>query len=217
MAGPLQASLKLQQTPALSEALSKIEEGRLNLARRDTWQAAGWPERHRLRRIQLERWPEWTIAREKSIKVIDAGGMLALIGIPGTGKTQIATECGKYICMIPKSCVYVKAQEFFKTVREAYGPGRPLTELQIIKRFRRPHLLVLDDLHVRAESEDENRLLHFILDKRYDDMTPTIVVANQSPAEFRESIGDPLFTRLKETGGYIECNWACIRAELGES
>jgi DNA replication protein DnaC len=154
---------------------------------------------------------KWQHRRDRTIDRIDGGAMVALLGKPGTGKTQIGVEAVKYAAVAGKSALYIRAAEMFMAVREAYGPLATQRERDILKRFVKPWLLVVDDLHERSKSEPENRLLFLILDNRYGAMLPTILCANQSPDELKENIRGPAFDRLDETGAIGVCDWPSFR------
>lgn len=51
-------------------------------------------------------------------------------------------------------------------------------------------LLVIDECHQRGETAFEQNTLTNLLDRRYDARKCTILIANQSKAEFSESMGD---------------------------
>ena len=174
------------------------------------------PERHRVKEISHARL-EWGNACSKTIKQVEAGGMVALIGGRGTGKTQMSVEAIRWVCNLPKPALYTRAAEVFIAVRECYRKDAPATEAQTIERFCRPHLLVIDECHERGHTDAENRILTLILDKRYAACRPTILIANNEPGEFRIQIGESVYDRLVETGGWITCNWQSFRVEGGAS
>lgn len=170
------------------------------------------PQRHRVKEVSRARL-EWGNACSKTINQVEAGGMVALIGSRGTGKTQMSVEAIRWVCNLPKSALYTRAAEVFIAVRECYRKDAPATETQTIERFCRPHLLVIDECHERGHTDAENRILTLILDKRYADCRPTILIANNEPEEFRIQIGESVYDRLVETGGWITCNWQSFRVE----
>lgn len=159
---------------------------------------------------------DWWTGLHWSRNAVASGATIALVGDRGTGKTQIACELVRtntQLSLTPWRCLYTRIAEMFGAIREAYGPSATTTERQVIARFVRPRLLILDEAHDRAHSPAEARLLNLILDTRYADEKATVFIANATPDEFREQVGESIFDRISETGGILECNWKSFRAK----
>lgn len=170
---------------------------------------ANVPERH-IRNVDGEYAAEWASVRDKMLDQIGGGFAFALLGNRGTGKTQLGVHLIVQSARLGRTCLYAKAMDFFLTVRATYK-SETQTELEAIEAFTEPGILVLDELQVRGETEFEDRMLTYMLDKRYDAMRDTILIANLTEKAFRESMGYSISDRLVETGGVIECNWKSFR------
>lgn len=176
---------------------------------RNTWNA---PKRHCIAK-ELEWGGDWgEVAKALAMKLEGEGGLLvALVGRRGAGKTQIAMELMRLNTLRQKSALYVSTTEWFMAVKSTYRKGADQTEIDIIKQYRKPNLLVLDEYGRRSDTEWENNLLFELLDKRYSDMNSTIIISNQKHQELMESLGSSLASRLAETGGVVECEWQSWR------
>ena len=109
---------------------------------------------------------------------------------------------------------YNKTMDFFKAIKDSYKmPDK--TESDIIKDYKKPKLLVLDEIQVRSESAWENNLLTNLIDIRYDYMLNTILIGNLVIDKVRDSVGDSIYSRMEETGGIINCNWESFRTREG--
>lgn len=131
------------------------------------------------------------------------GAILILIGDRGTGKTVMAT----YWAGVLGFGLYTKAFDLFGSVKKTYHEDSKVREHEVLDRYRRADLLVIDEVQERKESEWENTLLTHLIDKRYDALKPTIVIANLKPEALDASLGPSIIRRVKETGGIIECTW----------
>jgi DNA replication protein DnaC len=176
------------------------------------WRYSGAPERHKNQCQDLRGNLDWFDARDAVLEAVDNSGMVALIGSPGAGKTQIGVLAIRHVCLtLYKPCRYESMGDLFALIRTAYGPSATKSEMDVIGEFVTPHLLVIDEIDKRAGTENESRLLHRILDKRYRAMKPTLLIGNvATPQALKllldgpgEGIG-PLFDRLRETGGIVE-------------
>lgn len=147
------------------------------------------------------------------------GFLIAMLGNRGVGKTQLVVSvidrCSKKML----TCRYIKALDLFRDFRRAYTPVQRgqagESEEDIIDGWTRWDLLVVDELHQRGETPFENNTLVNLLDRRYDARRCTILIANQSKAEFAAAIGDSVVSRIYETGEAIVCDWESYRRRDG--
>lgn len=174
---------------------------------RQNWNA---PDRHALRESVDVSGP-WGECLRGIQSGLGKGRMWAICGTRGNGKTQMAVEAMKKATMLGMSARYVSATEFFAAIKATYRKDSNMTEIQVIEQFRKPRMLVIDEIGKRGETDWENNLLFHLLDKRYADMTDTIILANLDSSKMAESIGPSLADRISETGGMIECTWASRR------
>jgi DNA replication protein DnaC len=154
------------------------------------------------------------------IEALDGGGLVALIGSPGAGKTQIGVCAIRFFCQRRQQpCRYDTLGDLFATIRTAYGPTATRNEVDVLTDYTRPTLLVVDEIDKRGGTDSEGRLLHRILDKRYRELRPTLLIGNVPDAEGLKTLLDgagegvgPLFDRLRETGGVVPLFGISFRA-----
>ncbi len=96
-------------------------------------------------------------------------------------------------------------------IKSTYAKDSKESEEDVLLKFRKPDLLVLDEIGKRGETEWENRLLFELLNDRYNDVADTLLISNHKPEEFESSVGPALASRVNETGGIIDCNWESYR------
>lgn len=160
--------------------------------------------------------PKWVGARNGVVSKMGTGCLLALVGNRGTGKTQIAQQAALYMtAQLQGAARYCRAMQFFLEVRDTFKK-QETSELDVLKLYRAPRLLIIDELQERGETPWEDRLLSHLIDLRYGDMTDTIMVANLTPKALQDSVGNSIADRMRESGGIIECNWASFRARPQE-
>ena len=85
---------------------------------------------------------------------------------------------------------------------------RKKTESQVLSILFSVPLLVIDEIGVQYGTDSEQNILFDVMDRRYRDMMPTILLANlklkrekpEDPAGLREVLGERIYDRLTETG-----------------
>jgi len=142
---------------------------------------------------------------------LGSGFTVGIVGKRGRGKTQMAVELMRCATDKRMSARFLTAVEFFMEIKASYRRESLDTELDIIRRYRRPRLLVIDEIGKRSESDWENSLLFELLNKRYNDMTDTVLIDNRPQKDFCEAIGTSLASRIDESGGLIDCQWESFR------
>jgi DNA replication protein DnaC len=154
---------------------------------------------------------EWGALFERLRAKLGSGMLVVLAGTRGNGKTQMAVELMKIQTMALKSARFVTAMEFFMAIKATYKRDSEKTEMDVIREFRKPSLLVVDEIGRRGETDWENNLLFELLNGRYNDRKDSLLLCNLTPAELQSSLGPSLISRLNESGGLIQCNWPSFR------
>lgn len=175
------------------------------------WEQAEIPLRHQKHIEDSDAPKAWVTLRDKTIAMIGSGFGVALVGKRGTGKTQIAVQAALANMLGNRRSRYAKAMMIFLHIRAAMK-SETGTELEAINSFVEPDLLVIDEIQVRGETDFEDRMLVHIFDMRYDAMKDTILIANLTETEFKESVGSSITDRLREIGGVVKCDWDSFRA-----
>ena len=112
--------------------------------------------------------------------------------------------------------LYTTAARMFRRIKDTYKLGEE-TESQAIQAFASPSLLVLDEIGVSFGSDSELNYLFDIMNERYEQCLPTIIVSNVQPGELGQWVGDRVVDRLRECSKLMVFNWESARRELGRS
>lgn len=158
----------------------------------------------------LDNGGEWGQTLVKLRERLGKGFLITLVGVRGSGKTQLGVELVRNNSEDCKSSRYCTAMEFFMDVKAGYKEDGDAEKL-IINRYSVPSLLIIDEIGRRSENDWENRLLYELLNRRYNDMSDTLLISNQDLAQLEQALGPSLVSRMRETGGVIECNWQSYR------
>lgn len=217
---------------AVDRAKSEVETRRAEIQRQvaedrrqeradQLFAAARCPIRHveNLYAADLSEHPKWLELRDllAGQACYASGFLVALLGTRGVGKTQLAVSVLRRCCDRLMTARYVKALDLFRDFRGAYTPVRKgergESEEDIIAGWVSPDVLVIDELHQRGETAFENNTLINLLDLRYDARKCTVLIANQTKAEFAAAMGDSVVSRIHETGDAFVCEWESFRKQ----
>lgn len=169
--------------------------------KRNVAPATGLPARYRGEWDRPDNNP-WHATFGKVMSGISDGGIIALIGPRGTGKTRLAAEAMRNAA--PREGIYATAMALFLRIRETFGKKSRESEADIVRELSKCPLLILDEIQERGNTPWEDRLLTHIMDARYGAMRPTIIIANLTAEALAEQLGESIVSRLHETGGVLE-------------
>ena len=141
------------------------------------------------------------------------GGGLVMCGRPGTGKTHLSCAIANYVIeTFAMQAVYMTVIEALRKVKDTYGTAQ--SEQVVIDGFCKPKLLILDEVGVQFGTDTEKMILFEIMDNRYKEMKPTILISNLSFDELHGYVGDRVMDRMKEGGGaIIGFGWSSYRQQ----
>ena len=130
----------------------------------------------------------------------NSGAILLVIGDRWTGKTVMAT----YWAGMLRGGRYVKACDLFRRIRSTFAKDSSLREWDVIKPYAEADFLVIDEVQERKkDSEFEMVTLTNLIDKRYDAMRRTVLIANLKEEALNEYLGASIISRAERSGGGI--------------
>lgn len=154
------------------------------------------------------------IARDYAEQFADnlrRGQGLIFSGLPGTGKSHLAAAILQ--SMLQRDICYVTCLDMIREVRDAWRKGSERSESRVLSTFGDLDLLVIDEVGVQYGTESEQTIIFDILDRRYRDVRPTVILTNQDKAGFKTFIGERTYDRLTETCKWVAFDWASYRAQ----
>lgn len=146
----------------------------------------------------------------------DSGRCLIMMGRPGTGKTHLATAIvGNVIANTKATAVYGTVSSIIQDIKGSFDKEAEYTEKQAYERYKNPNLLVIDEVGATKGTEFELSCLFNIINSRYEDGLPTIVVSNLMASELPAALGERAVDRLREGGGIaVVFNWDSERRNI---
>lgn len=148
---------------------------------------------------------DW-LARYESIKETSMfGGIFALIGERGTGKTQLACSILGYRYYVHNDSVfYTTVNDLVQSLIGSASGGNTTGEKLFVGNYVKPKVLVIDAFEIRKNSEFEIREINNLIDKRYGyPEKVTFLISNDTEDSLMEFLGESAISRMNETGGFL--------------
>ena len=129
----------------------------------------------------------------------------------GTGKTMTASaminECAKSF----RTGAIRTVTQISRQFAEARDFNSSDSETKALKWLLDLDLLVIDEVGLQKGNQNEMLILDEVINGRYDEMKPTLIISNFSGAQMSELLGDRIVSRLKSDLVQIKFNWESKR------
>jgi DNA replication protein DnaC len=139
------------------------------------------------------------------------GKGLILSGMPGTGKSHLAAAILQ--ALIHRNVQYLTCMDMIRRVRDTWRKTSDQSEVEVLDLLSSLDLLVIDEIGVQYGTDGEQTIIFDVLDRRYRDMRPTVLLTNQDKAGLKTFIGERSFDRLTETCRWVPFDWASFRPQ----
>lgn len=146
---------------------------------------------------------------------VKSGAGLVLSGKPGTGKSHLAAAIIQAVMSATCWARYVTCGDMVRAVRGAWRKDSEKSEADVLRMFGEEiDLLVIDEIGVQYGTEGEQTVIFDVLDRRYREMRPFILLTNEGKAGLSRYVGDRVFDRLRETSKWVSFDWHSHRPQM---
>lgn len=140
------------------------------------------------------------------------GRSLILSGKPGTGKSHLSAAVMHSVLADGWNAHYVTCMDMIRSVRGTWRKDSERGEEEVLRSLgEKIDLLVIDEVGVQYGTDGEQNIIFDILDRRYREMRPVILITNTSRDAFRQFVGDRVFDRLREVATWVPFSWESHR------
>lgn len=138
-------------------------------------------------------------ARNIEVRLNDGQGLF-LTGNVGTGKTHLAVAIVDYIARLKKrgrnwNIAYITAVDLLAKIKMGFNNNQAEN---IVSYYEESDLLIIDDLGVEKISDWVHEIFYKIIDHRYNEMKPLIIMSNLSDEEIKAKLGERIISRIYE-------------------
>ena len=139
---------------------------------------------------------------------------LFIHGAVGTGKTHIAYAIKDWLEYKQIWCRFENTTELIFDIKGDIGRDHlsRVNKAESLSEFK--GILILDDIGAERISDYVAEVFYFIMNKRYNEMMPTIFTSNLSLGQLAEKIGDRTASRIIEMCDVVEIKGDDRRIEM---
>lgn len=150
-------------------------------------------------------------------KAMELGANFVFCGKPGTGKTHLACAIGNHVIQNHgNATLFITVFDVIQRVKATYGNPEQ-SERAVMQSFAAPDLLILDEVGVQFGTDFEKVIITDIINRRYNDMRPTIILSNLSESDLSDYLGARVMDRMFEGGGgVIPFGWDSYRLNVAK-
>lgn len=142
------------------------------------------------------------------------GQSFMMLGTVGTGKTHLSIGVALEVMRNGNSAVFSSASKIFRAIKDTYHKGSHQKESEVMAIYTQCDLLIIDEVGVQRGSDFEKETFFDVINERYENMRPTIILSNLTIEEIKVFLGERVFDRLRENGGKaFLLDWPSYRAE----
>ena len=136
-----------------------------------------------------------------------------LLGGPGTGKTHLACAILARVIHAGHTGLFLTVSAALRIIRDAFSPRGQRSETEALALLTAVDLLVLDEVGVAIGNAATRRAMLFdVLNERYGEMRPTILIGNLTSAELDAYLGERIMERLMDLGSImVPFTWSSHR------
>ena len=143
----------------------------------------------------------------------DAGRCLLLLGKPGTGKTHLAAAiANQLVTTTGATAIYRTVGGILQHIKGSFDRDSGYSEKQAFDSYGEASLLIIDEVGATKPTEFELATLFAIINARYEEQMPTVIISNLPPKSLPEALGERCVDRLREGGGIaLTFDWQSAR------
>ena len=141
------------------------------------------------------------------------GSSLIFSGKAGTGKTHLALAISQEVMNSGYTAMYLNAMDIIRMIRDTWRKDSDKSETDVLNVLGRIDLLIIDEVGVQRGTDDEQMLLFDVINRRYRDMMPIILLTNLGTKGFSEFVSERSYDRLRENGIWVSFEWESYRGK----
>ena len=146
-----------------------------------------------------------------AIKAGNRAPNMFMIGSVGTGKTHLSASIIHDLLPV-HSVNHVRMIDLMRELKDTWRRDSEVSETDVINHYANLDLLIIDEVGIQFGSDAEKMFIFDIINGRYDNIKPTVLISNLDLQNLKATLGDQVIDRLREDGGkVIVFDWESLR------
>ncbi len=142
----------------------------------------------------------------------EAAPNLIMVGGVGTGKTHLANAAIIELTDSGKNCGRVNLIDMIRRLKSTWSKDTKESEQEVLEMYSDCDLLIIDEVGMQFNSDTEKMFVFDVINARYEEELPTVIISNLDIAGVKEIIGERCVDRLRQDGGkVIAFDWESSR------
>lgn len=127
---------------------------------------------------------------------------MIITGKVGTGKTMICQAMVNNL-IDHKRCKMIKLIDMIREIKDTWRRDSNISEIDLLARYASYDLLIIDEIGIQFGSDTEGMFVFDVIDGRYQNMLPTVIISNLNIDGVKEKMGERVIDRLRDGGGQL--------------
>lgn len=140
-------------------------------------------------------------------RVLEGGKSILLHGGYRTGKSMLGVSVINEMMNAGNTAMYIKSSDMIEYVKRTWRPGYEISQDEQMDKFVEFDFLCVDNFPWGINSEKERQIFTAIIDRRVENLRPTITTSRMSPKEIEKKFHAELSERLTFRGAAIHFSW----------
>lgn len=140
------------------------------------------------------------------------GRNVIMSGKPGTGKSHLTCSVVHELYE-SKTVRRLVLADLIRAIRDTWRRESEQSETKVLDFYgREVDLLIIEEVGTTAGSDDEKARVFAVLNARYENCLPTVIVTNLGKDALAAELGERVLDRLREGGGvFLPFDWESAR------
>jgi len=147
--------------------------------------------------------------QRRLVQFLQEGKSVVMYGNNGTGKTMLAFSSIRDKIVKGMSTRYVSLLDVIDEIKDTFSTG--VSPLRIVEKYIGYDYLVIDEMDKSYGTPTEFINIFRILNGRYMDKKPTVLITNASKDDVISIVGRSSYERIVEDGTAVNMNWDSYR------
>lgn len=143
----------------------------------------------------------------------ERGFSMFMLGNYGNGKTHLACAIVNALVSQGHTAQIHTVAKIIRAIRDTWRRTSQRSEQDVIDYLVGLDLLVMDEAGLQYGSDAERISLSEVINGRYENMRPTIIISNNSYEDLSQVLGQRIMDRMLQNGSVIGFTWESHRGK----